>query len=161
MSQQKPEDDISVLAGAADASIRGQQEKAAALAATPPKRPVAKQILTILLLVAFVVIAWIQYPRFNEPFGHPDPTQDPAVAEADLNLLATLLESYRLSQGKYPTTLDEVHLPDAIAAFVAEQKITYRQTDKAYVLDWTLPRWHALFNGETRKVDISATKRDN
>lgn len=155
MSQQKSEDSIRELADQANTSIRQQQEKSAALAAAQPKPSVIKKVVTVVLLLAFAGIALVQYPRIHEPFGRPDANHDPAVAETDLNLVATFIQSYRLSQGKYPATLDQVRLPESLAAFVAEQKITYRPTEKAYVLDWTLPRWHAVFDGETGKVDVA------
>ena len=158
MSAQRPEDDINALAAAANASIRQKQDKAAAAMAAPAKPSVAKQVLSILLLLAFVAIVWVQYPRFHEPFGRPDPNKDVAVAEADLDLLAAMVESYRLSQGKYPATLDQVRLPESLAALVAEQKIVYRQTESAYVLDWNLPSWHVAIDGETGKVDVTPVK---
>jgi hypothetical protein len=158
MSAQQPEDNLNELAGAAKDSIRQQQEKADALAAVRPRPSMARQIVTALLVLAFVAVAWVQYPRVHEPFGRPDPNQEPAVAEADLTILATLIQSYRLAQGKYPTSLDQVRLPDGLAAFVAEQKIAYRQTDSAYVLEWTLPRWRAVLDGESGKVDITPVK---
>lgn len=53
-----------------------------------------------------------------------------------------------------PATLDEVRLPDSLAAFVVRQKIDYQLTEKAYALQWELPRWHAVFDGETGKVNF-------
>lgn len=158
MSEQKPEDNIRELADAANASIREQLEKSEAVAAAQPKPSVARKVLMIVLLLAFAGIASVQYPHFQEPFGRPDPNHDPKVAEADLAIIATMIQDYRLSQGEYPGTLDQVRLPESLAAFVAEQKITYRQTEKAYVLDWILPSWHAVLDGETEKVNVSPTK---
>ena len=155
MNQQKPEDNINELADAATTSIREQKEKSAALATAQPKRSMLRQIAMTVLLLAFAGIAVVQYPRFHEPFGRPDANQDPMVAEADLSVIATMIQSYRISQGSYPATLDQVRLPETLAAFVAEQKIAYHQTDKAYALDWSLPRWHAVFDGETGKVEVT------
>lgn len=154
MSQQKPEDNLRELADAATTSIRQQQEKGASLAATRPKPSVLKKVFTAVLLLAFAGLALMQYPRFQEPFGRPDPNKDSTVAEADLTMIAMVIDSYQVSQGKYPTSLDQVRLPDALGTFVAEQRIAYRQTEKAYTLDWTLPNWHAVFDGETGKVDV-------
>lgn len=155
MSQQKPEDNIRELADAANASIRQQQEKGATLAETRPKPTVLKKVFTTVLLLAFAGVAAVQYPRFQEPFGRPDPNKDATVAEADLAMIAMLIDSYQVSQGKYPTSLDQVRLPEPLATFVSEQKIAYRQTKKAYILDWTLPSWHAVFDGETGKVNVA------
>lgn len=158
MTQQKPEDSIRELAEQANTSIRQQQEKAASLAATRPKPSALKMLVTAVLLLAFVGIATVQYPRFQEPFGSPDPNKDRSVAEADLTMIAMVIDSYQVSQGKYPASLDQVRLPDPLAAFVTEQKIVYRQTERAYLLDWTLPNWHAVFNGETGKIDLTPLK---
>lgn len=155
MSQQTPEQNIRELANSANASIRHQQEKSAALAAAQPKPSSTKKIFMIILLLAFAGTAWVQYPRFHEPFGRPDPNQDQAVAEADLRVIALELEAYKVSQGNYPATLDQARLPDFLAAFVSEQKIDYKPTEKGYVLDWKLPRWRAVFDGESGKVAIS------
>ena len=155
MSQQTPEQNIRELADSANASIRQQQEKSAALAAALPKPSSAKKIFMIILLLTFAGTAWVQYPRFHEPFGRPDPNKDQSVAEADLRVIALEIETYKLSQGKYPTTLDQLRLPDFLASFVAEQKIQYKPTEIAYVLDWKLPRWHAAFNGESGKATIT------
>lgn len=155
MSQQTPEQNIRELADSANASIRQQQEKAAALAAARSKPSRVKQIVLVILLLSFASVAWVQYPRFHEPFGRPDPNTDQAVAEADLNMIALSIKTYHVAQGKYPTTLDQVRLLEPLAAFVTEQKIEYRPNENAYVLDWKLPRWHVVFNGETGKVEVT------
>jgi hypothetical protein len=158
MAQQNQEDNIRELADAANKSILQQQEKSAALAAKRPKPSMVKQVFITVLLLAFAVVVLVQYPRFHEPFGRPDPNQDKTVAEADLTVIALMIQSYKVSQGKLPATLDEVRLPDSLAAFVVEQKIAYRLTDRAYTLDWNLPRWHVLFDGETGKIDVVPVK---
>lgn len=157
MSQQKPEQDISELVGAANSAVRQQQENSAALAAAVPQQSRIKQILAIALLIAFASVAWVQYPKISEPFGRSDPNESAEVAEADLKAIAMMIQTFRTSQGEYPATLDQVRLPEFLATFVAEQKIVYRKTDAAYVLDWKLPRWHAMLNGETGKVEITPT----
>lgn len=158
MTQHNQEDDIRELADAASQSIIQQQEKATALAVQRSKPPVAKKIFTAVLLLALAGTAMVQYSKFHEPFGRPDPNQDQKVAEADLTVIAMMIQSYQVSQGKLPATLDEVRLPDSLAAFVVEQKIAYRLTDKAYTLDWDLPKWHALFDGKTGKIDVVPVK---
>lgn len=160
MAQHNAENDIQELADAAGQSIIQQQEKAAALAAERAQPSVVKKILTALLLLAMAGVVVIQYPKFNEPFGRPDPTQDKAVAEADLTLIGLMVQSYKVSQGKLPASLEEVRLPDSLATYVVEQKIAYRLTDKAFTLDWDLPKWHVAFDGDTGKVDVVPLKAD-
>lgn len=155
MSQENQEDNIRELADTASKSIIQQQEKSAALAAKRPQTSIVKKVFMAVFLLAFVGVSLVQYPRIIEPFGRPDPSQDQSVTEGDLTLIATVIQSYQVSQGRFPATLDEVHLPDSLAKFVVEQKISYRLTEKAFALDWDLPRWHAMFDGETGKVDIT------
>lgn len=156
MSQQSPEDNIGDLATAARTSILQQNERAAAVADTQAKPSRARLVVMLLLLLAFIGIAWVQYPRIQEPFGRPDPDQNPAVAEADLTVVATMIQDYRVSQGRYPADIDEVQLPESLAAFVTEEKITYRQAGNAYVLEWERPRWRAVLDGETGRVAVTA-----
>ena len=154
MSQQNPEKSIRELADVAKESICQQQENGAAMASARPKPSSAKKVFTLMLLLAFACTLLIQYPNFHEPFGRPDPKQDSVVAEADLTVIATLIQSYQIGQGKYPATLDEVRLPEVLVSFIAEQKITYRLTEKAYVLEWHLSGKHLVFDGETGKVAL-------
>lgn len=158
MTQQNQEDHIRKLVDVASKSIAQQQEKADALAEKRAKPSITKQVFVSMLIVAFAAIALVQYPRFHEPFGRPDPNQDAAVAEADLIVISMMIQGYNLAQGKLPSTLDEIRLPDSLATFVVENKIAYRLTEKSYALDWNLPRWTAVFDGETGKVDVVPVK---
>jgi hypothetical protein len=154
MSTPSPADDLNALAGAADATLREQQEKAAAQVAVPPQPSGAKRIVAGILLLAFLVLAWLQYPRFHEPFGRVDPDQDTSVAEADLGVIASLLEGHRRATGQYPASFDEAAMPDSMAAFVSEQKMVYRKTDLAYAIEWSRPRWKATLDGSTGQVSF-------
>ena len=77
------------------------------------------------------------------------------VILAGTPLLLKILEvAAKKAASPTETTVKLALIDDALAAFVAEQKIAYRQTESAYVLEWSLPRWRAVLDGETGKVDI-------
>lgn len=157
MSQVSPEDNINKLAEAATTSIREQDEKLTVLLATQQKPSRFKYVSTVLLMLILAYIAWVQYPKFHEPFGRPDASQNQEVAEADLTVIAMLVEDYRVAQGKYPDSLDQLQLPESQSTFVIEQKIAYQRTENSYVLDWVLPLWHIIFNGETGSFDVTSS----
>lgn len=159
MPSPQPDDNLSALGAAAGATIRQQQDKARDLASAAPQASKAKALLMAALLLAFAGLAWVQYPRIDAPFGTLDPAQDQGVAEADLALVGGLVETYRASQGSYPETLEQVRLTDGLSEFVASQKIAYRKTDKAYVLEWALPRWRVVLDGESGKVQVEVAAR--
>lgn len=159
MSSHQPDDNLNALGAAAGVAIRQQQDKARELAGSGHQASKVKPVLMAVLLLAFAGLAWLQYPRIDAPFGTLDPAQDQGVAEADLALLGGLVEAYRASQGSYPDSIDQVRLSDGLSEFVSNQKIAYRKTDQAYVLEWALPRWRAVLDGESGKVTFDVTAR--
>jgi len=58
------------------------------------------------------------------------------------------VETYRISQGRYPDNMNEVNLPDRWMALIRQMNVQYRKTDKAFVLNWTLPRWRLESDGQ-------------
>lgn len=117
--------------------------------------PRGKQILAAVLLAVCAVVLFYQYPRFSEPYAWPDPVTNSSAAEAQLMELVELIENYRVSQGRYPETLSQIALPEGLATVVAGSVPLYRRTETAYTLDWTLPHWHASFDGMTEKVSVA------
>jgi len=154
MSEPKSEQPLHELVGVANTAVKQQQEKTAALASAAGKPSAVRQIAIALLLAVLAVVAYVQYPQINEPFGSLDPKENDAVARADLIVIAMEIENYRMSQGKYPTALDQVRLPDELAAFITQQKIGYHPTDTAYTLEWDLPRKRASYDGATGAVKV-------
>lgn len=155
MSEQNKSSSLDGLVEAATDSVRQQQEKADAFAAKRPPQPKLKMIFALILLAAFGGALIYQYPRIVEPYALPDPKTNPTVVEAELETISSLIETYRLSQGKYPDSLDKVLLPAYLAEVVKNSKLTYQANNSSYVLDWTLPRWHAVLDGETGKVAVT------
>lgn len=159
MSSHHPDDNLNALGAAAGEAIRLQQDKAHTLASSTSEASKTKPVLMAVLLIAFAGLAWLQYPRIEAPFGTLDPAQDQGVAEADLALVGGLVETYRASQGSYPDSLDQVRLPDGLSEFVTAQKIAYRKTDKAFFLEWPLPRWRVVMDGANGNVTFDVTAR--
>lgn len=119
-----------------------------------------KTIFGVLLLVAFAVVVFVQYPRMQSPYAWPDPNASSIMAEADLEAVASLIEAYRISQGQYPAVLSQVALPAGLASLVAGSVMVYSPTDTAFTLDWTLPHWHATYDSKTGRAIVEpVTKR--
>lgn len=139
MSEQHTPQGLHALIDGAGATVQHQQDKAAAAAASQARPSNAKRVSALVLLTAFVAIATLQVPRILEPLGNPDPTRDDAVAAADLAHVASLIEAHQRAQGRYPATLDQLQVTPELAALIARHQIVYRQTDKAFRLEWALP----------------------
>ena len=133
---------------------QAQQIRADALANRSTPQPRGKQIFTMVLAAAFAMVLLYQFPRFSEPYMWPDPATNPAAAEADLIELVGLIETYRISQGQYPSAISQIGLPEGLAATIAASALTYRPTDKAYTLAWTLPNWRASYDSQTEKASV-------
>ena len=84
MSEQHKPEDFNDLVQAATRSVHQQQDRAAALTATPASRPSTQQILALLLLVVMVGVFAYQYPRIDQPYALPDPETDSRVVAAEL-----------------------------------------------------------------------------
>lgn len=112
------------------------------------------------MLVVLCGVAYVQYPRIIEPYGVPDPEESSAVATADLEAIATFVEMFRISQGRYPDSLDQINLPEGVADLIKQSNLHYRKTDNAFMLNWTLPRWRLEYDGQTQatKVDLSVNR---
>lgn len=155
MREHDKPDSLNDLVSAATDRVRQQQNQAAAVAARRPSPPRGKMILTAMLLVVMAGLFVHQYPRLLEPYALPDPNADSKVVEAELEGIAELIERYRTTEGKYPDSLDRLRLPGGLAAVVANHKLGYQVTDKAYVLDWKRPRWHAVLDGGTGQLKVT------
>ncbi len=156
MSEQQKPEDFNDLVEAATQSVHRQQEQAAARAARPAPQPRSKQVFCALLVAAMAGLFIHQYPRIAQPYLLPDADTDSTVVAAELEVVAELIDGYRLSQGKLPESLDKVRLPTGLAAVVGSTTLAYEIKGEAYVLDWRLPHWHAVLDGTTGQVEVTA-----
>jgi hypothetical protein len=145
---------LNELIESARQDVQAQQVRADAMAKRPTPQPRGKQIFTMVLVAAFAMVLWYQFPRFSEPYTWPDPASNPTAAEADLIAVVGLIEAYRISQGKYPEVLSQVAIPEGLAALISEWALQYRPSEQAYTLDWTLPNWHATYDSQTEKLSV-------
>ena len=120
-------------------------------AQTPPR---GKQILAALLLAVLTVVLFYQYPRFSEPYAWPDPATNPSVAEGSLIEVVSLIEAYRISQGKYPEQLSQIAIPQGLAQRIADSPLLYQPAERAYTLEWTLQHWRTRYDSLTEKVSV-------
>lgn len=133
---------------------------AAALAAKSGSSSTAKRLVTVVLLGLLCIIFFLQLPRFSEPFEWPDPQKDSTVAEAELEVTGSLIEAFKLAQGRLPTSLSEVSLPPALRQRAANAGLTYEQANGSYVLTWTTPHVKVVLDGASGRSEVlSASKR--
>ncbi len=154
MSESQTKPNLNQLIEDAHQGVEQQQAATAALANQRTTQSNIKDILGYLLLVAFIVVAIVQYPRINAPYAWPDVDSSPTVAEADLEAIVGVIETYRFSQGQYPTTLSQVRFPDGLAKMVEGSKLDYSPSEKGYALAWALPNWLASYTSETGKISV-------
>ena len=151
----EPSNNLNQLIQSTQQDAQAQQRKMEALASQPAPKPRGKQILTAVLMAVFAVVLVVQFPRFSEPFTWPDPANNPSAAEADLVEVISLIEIYRLSQGKYPAVLSQLTLPAGLAGLLAESPLTYRPSETGYTLAWTLPHWQANYDSVSEKISVT------
>jgi hypothetical protein len=142
------------LAEGAAQGIREQQARADEQIArqTAPKR--GKWVLAVALAVACAAMLAYQAPRISSPYEWPDPDRSPIVADADLETVVSLIETHRMRTGRYPSALTEVRLPQALTEVLAKSTLEYKPGENGYVLDWTLPHWHATYSSDTGKASV-------
>jgi hypothetical protein len=154
MSTIEPKTSMEQMAEGAAQGIREQQSRAAEQAARQAAPRQGKFVLAVALVVACVGMLAYQMPRISAPYEWPDPDRSPAVADADLETVVSLIETYRVSQGRYPAALSDIRLPEGLAEVVGKSKLEYRLGETGYLLDWTLPHWHATYSSETGKPSV-------
>lgn len=154
MSTSDPKPSLEQLAEGAAQSMQEQQARAAEQAAhqAAPKR--GKLVMAIALMVACIGMLAYQAPRISEPYEWPDPDSSPMVADADLEAVVSLIETYRLSQGRYPASLSDIRLPEGLTEVVAGSALEYRPGEAGYALDWTLPHWRATYSSESGQANV-------
>ncbi len=132
---------------------------AAALAVQNRGSSTTKRLVTLVLLALLGVVIFFQFPRFSEPFDWPDAEKDSAVAEAELEVTGSLIEAFKLVQGRLPTSLAELSLPAGPRQKAASAGLTYEQADGSYVLTWITPNFKVVLNGASGRSEVlSATK---
>lgn len=92
-------------------------------------------------------------PEFSAPFESVDPAKCATVAEADMEIIASLVVAFRLPQGRYSQSLSEVRLPAALAsASSAKGTLTYAKQGEHFTLDWTVPPWQLRYDGQSKQL---------
>ena len=131
-----------------------QQAATAALASQRPRQSNTKNVLGYGLLAGLIDVAFFQYPRINAPYVWPDTDTIPAAAEANLEAVIGVIETYRFSQGQYPATLSQIRFPDGLVQMMKSSPPDYAPSDKGYTLAWALPNWLAKYDTETGKISV-------
>ncbi len=158
MSQKQQDNSIDDLAALAGEKVHRERARAESMMARGSGKPRSyMKFVAALLAVLVLVAAWIQIPKILNPFGIPV-AGSAAIVEADLTVIADFIAIYRVAQGRYPTTLDEVNLPDALRAAVTESKITYQLTADSFVLVSLLPPQKIEFDGATGLYKLTDAK---
>jgi len=154
MSESQSKPTLNQLIGEAREGAIQQQEATHSRGNQRPMHLPNKSILGLLLLGVLAVVLGIQYPRMQAPYSWPEAKSSSVMVEADLEAVAGLIETYRISQGQYPAVLSQVTLPGGLAALVTSSVLVYRPMETAYTLDWTLPYWHATYDSRTGKTNV-------
>lgn len=154
MSESQTKPNLNQLIEEAHQGVVQQHKATAVLANKRSGQSNVKDVIGYVLLLAFIVVAFVQYPRINSPYAWPDVNSSPSVAEADLEAIVGVIETYRFSQGQYPATLSQVRFPDGLAKMVAGSKLDYSPSEKGYALAWALPNWLASYTSETGKISV-------
>ena len=154
MSESRP--DLGQLIESTRQDAQAQQAKIDARVQQTAPAPRAKQMLTLLLLAVFALVLFYQAPRFAAPYAWPDPATHSGAAEADLIEVVTLIETYRVSQGRYPTVLSQITWPPGLAADIEQSAPAYNLGPSGYTLEWTRPHWRTRYDSQTQKVQAEA-----
>lgn len=112
-----------------------------------------QQFLLIGLMVALVGSTIAQFPKFSAPFESVDSSTNATVAEADLEFAVVLVEAFRLSQGRYPTSLAEMALPETYANAVKKGALTYaKQGDDHFKMGLTSLPWQVSYDSQSKQL---------
>jgi hypothetical protein len=139
--------------------VQAQQDKVDEQIHRAPTPPRGKQIFTALLLAVLTAVLLYQYPRFDEPYTWPDPATNPSAAEGSLIEVVGLIETYRISQGKYPEQLSQIAMPQGLAQRIADSPLLYRPAEQAYTLEWAQPHWRTRYDSLTEKVIVEPASK--
>ena len=106
MSTNKTDSDLNKLVNEASTLVGEQQRQAEEKAAAQIKKAQKSRspVVPLLVMVVFIGIGIVQFPRFSQPYAWPDADKDPAVVEADIETIAAVIEVYRAATGKHQTT---------------------------------------------------------
>lgn len=151
MKQSTP-NGIDQLIDKATEHVAHEQQAAEAALAKQARASTTQQYLLGGLLVVSLGVAFVQVPKFSAPFESVDPTKSATVAEADLEIITSLVEAFRLSQGRYPQSLSEVTLPAALASASAKGTLIYANQGQYFTLDWTVPPWQLRYDGQSKQL---------
>lgn len=156
----EPDNNLNQLIQSTRQDAQAQQLKMEVQASQTAPQPRGKQILGAVLVAVLVVVLVVQFPRFFAPYTWPDPATYSSGAEADLIEVVSLIEAYRLAQGRYPAVLSQVALPVGLSALIAESPLAYRPSETGFSLAWTLPHWQVSYDSQTQQVSVTpADKR--
>ena len=111
--------------------------------------------MLVLLATSFGTLAF-QWRALREPFAVASVGERAAVVEADLRAIASFVDAYRLSQGRYPDSLTEVRLPEGLAALASEVGVQYARADAAYTLRWAASTQQLVFDGASGQIQPAA-----
>ncbi len=156
MSTNKTDSDLNKLVNEASTLVGEQQRQAEEKAAAQIKKAQKSRspVMPLLVMVVFIGIGIVQFPRFSQPYAWPDADKDPAVVEADIETIAAVIEVYRAATGKYPASIEDIKLPGALAEVIKQTQLKYAVSSESYALDWALPHWTVAFDGQVRKAKI-------
>lgn len=119
-----------------------------------------KLIALAFFLMVFGACLYLQYPHFSEPFEWPDPQKESSVAEAELEVAGGLIEAFKIAQGRLPSSLDEVSLPQALRQRAASASLTYDQINGNYVLTWITPHFKVQFDGASGGTKVTSSGKN-
>ena len=154
MSDSDAKPDLKQLIEDANQGVVQQQATDAARANQRPAQSNIKNGFGYLLLAGLLVVAFLQYPRIHAPYVWPDIDSSSTAAEADLEAVVGVIETYRLSQGQYPATLGQVNFPEGLAHRMESSKLDYVPGDNGYTLAWALPNWVARYSSAAGKISV-------
>lgn len=151
----KNDQDLRGLISEAQKSVQPSSQENNSLSSLSPSKPgLAKSIVAGVLLVLAIAFLFTNMSRFSEPYQLDDFHDESEIVAADLNLIASEIEAYRLTRGGYPESLGEVEFSVDLNEIMQGTELTYQLQGDSFNLNWLLPSWRASFDGDLGQIQV-------
>ncbi|QLG89056.1 hypothetical protein HQ393_12855 [Chitinibacter bivalviorum] len=121
-----------------------------------PNQTLTNSLLLLAALLLFVALVGF-FSHVFPAYTYPDKNLSPEIGRADLRAINDQLEDYKLSNGRWPSSLDEAKIPAYIQQPDPTITISYTPSKDGYELKWESKVWLITLGPD--KLTANITKK--